>query len=136
MTISEAAERVGLSSDTLRYYEKIGLVPQVKRDRNGNRTYTESNCNWLFFIKCMRRAGLSIDALVEYISLLEEGDGSRERRKAILINQRKLLLEQIDDIRDTIGYLDFKIQGYEEFLVKKEEELIEESQKETESMGA
>ena len=72
MTISEVGEKYGLPVDTLRYYEKVGLIPEVNRKESGIRDYTPSDCGWVEFIKCMRSAGLSIETLVEYVSLYQK----------------------------------------------------------------
>ena len=67
MTISEVSKKYGISADTLRYYEKIGLIPPVPRNSSGVRDYDESSCQWVEMMKCMRSAGVQIDALVEYV---------------------------------------------------------------------
>jgi DNA-binding transcriptional MerR regulator len=69
MMISQVSERYGLSTDTLRYYERIGLIPRVNRNESGIRDYTELDCRWVEFVKCMRGAGLPIEALIEYVAL-------------------------------------------------------------------
>ena len=71
MTIAEVSAKYGLSADTLRYYERIGLLPEVKRNKSGIRDYTEEDCRWVEFIKCMRSAGLPIEVLIEYMALAQ-----------------------------------------------------------------
>ena len=73
MTIAEVGKKYDLSVDTLRYYERIGLLPPVKRNTSGFRDYGEEECNWVYFIKCMRNAGISVEALTEYVSLFQQG---------------------------------------------------------------
>jgi DNA-binding transcriptional MerR regulator len=136
MTISQVAKLLDLTPDTLRYYEKIGLIPRIERDASGNRNYSEGNCNWIRFIKCMRKAGLTVDALKEYVTLLAAGDATKKRRKEILLDQRKRLQEQVDMIQGTMEYLDVKILGYEERIFPKEKQLIAEIDKDEESFGA
>lgn len=117
MKIAQAAKQVELSAATLRYYESIGLIPPVKRDESGIRDYDEDDVNWIQFIKCMRSAGLSIEALIEYTSLLIEGaDHTIEPRKNILINERKRLTEKQREIDETIKRLNRKIEDYEDIL--------------------
>ena len=94
MTIAEVSKRVGLSSDTLRYYERVGLIPKIKRNKNGIREYTEEDCIKIEFIKCMRKAGLPINVLKEYMALVQQGDTTTEARKQILIEQRYQLAEK------------------------------------------
>ncbi|MDU6115695.1 MAG: MerR family transcriptional regulator [Paeniclostridium sordellii] len=123
MTITQVSEMFGLSQDTLRYYERIGLIPSINRSKGGKRDYTEEDCKWIEFIKCMRNAGLSIDVLINYVTLFKRGDETIEARKEILIEQRKVLIEKMDDMKQTIERLDFKIERYENDMVTKENEL-------------
>ena len=95
MTIAETAKKYDISADTLRYYERIGLIPPVPRTRSGIRDYDESSCGWVEFTKCMRGAGLQIEALIEYVSLFRQGDETSDARRAILIEQRGQLAERI-----------------------------------------
>lgn len=123
MTIKEVSERFGLSQDTLRYYERIGLIPSVNRNKSGIRDYTEEDCKWVEFIKCMRGAGLHIEALIEYVALFQQGDETSELRKEILIDQRKELIIRMEDMNKTLERLDYKIASYEKSILKKEKEL-------------
>lgn len=116
MTIAEAAERYGLTADTLRYYEKIGLIPAVGRTAGGIRNYTDEDCRWIEFIKCMRSSGLPIDALIRYVALFQEGDATAGARKALLTEQRDALRERIAEMQKTLDRLDRKIAGYENTL--------------------
>ena len=84
MTIAQVSQKYGVSADTLRYYERIGLLPPVGRTKSGIRDYTEEDCNWVNFIKCMRSAGLPVETLIEYVGLFGQGDEyhSRAQRAA------------------------------------------------------
>jgi DNA-binding transcriptional MerR regulator len=113
MTIAETAEKYGLTADTLRYYERIGLIPPVTRNKNGIRNYAEWDCNWVKFTKCMRVAGIPIEVLIEYISLFQKGDSTRQARKEILIEQRGFLAERIKTMLETLEKLDLKIADYD-----------------------
>ena len=117
MTIGEVSEKYEITADTLRYYERIGLIPPVPRKKNGIRNYDDTACQWVAFIKCMRSAGVQIEALIEYVSLMQAGTGL-ERRKNILIEQRARLQEQAERLHSTIERLDYKIEHYEELLAK------------------
>lgn len=79
MTIKEVSERFGVSTDTLRYYERIGLIPQIARTAGGIRDYTESDISWVEHTICMRNAGVPIEALIEYIRLFQMGDATFEQ---------------------------------------------------------
>ena len=117
MTIGEVSEKYAMTADTLRYYERIGLIPPVPRKKNGIRDYDETACNWVSFVKCMRSAGVQIEALIEYVALMQAGTGI-ERRKNILIEQRARLQKQAEHLRTTIERLDYKIEHYEELFNK------------------
>lgn len=123
MTIAEVSKKFNLSADTLRYYERIGLIPSVNRNASGIRNYTEEDCNWIQFIKCMRSAGLSIEVLVEYVSMFQQGTSTIKARKELLIEQRSQLAEKIKEMQQTLERLDKKIDGYEERVLVKEEQL-------------
>ncbi|MCC9294720.1 MerR family transcriptional regulator [Clostridium sp. MT-14] len=125
MTITEVSKKFDLSQDTLRYYERIGLIPRVNRNKSGIRDYTEEDCNWVGFIKCMRNAGLPIEALIKYVDMFQQGDETIEARKKLLIEQRKQLVMRIEDMQKTLERLDYKIARYEQGLAKKEKELRE-----------
>ncbi|MBP2655558.1 MAG: putative transcriptional regulator [Firmicutes bacterium] len=114
MTIAEVSGKLGISPDTLRYYERIGLIPCVNRNKNGIRDYTEEDCKWVEFIKCMRNAGLPIEVLIEYVSLFQQGDATIEVRKELLIEQRRRLLSRMEDMQKTLERLDYKIERYKQ----------------------
>lgn len=124
MTISEVSKKFDMSQDTLRYYERIGLIQKIKRNKSGNRDYNEEDCKWIEFIKCMRGAGLPIETLIEYIELFHIGDETMEARKELLIEQRDILAEKIKEMNQVLNKLNSKIKGYEDGLFKKEKEFI------------
>ena len=124
MKIAEVSERHGISADTLRYYERIGLIRPVNRNANGIRDYNEIDLRRVEFIKCMRSAGLSIEVLIEYVGLVQQGDGTIETRKEILKEQRELLLVKMKELQKTLDVLDHKIEVYENAVLKKEQEMI------------
>jgi DNA-binding transcriptional MerR regulator len=113
MTIKDVAAKYGLTEDTLRYYEKEGLIPSVKRTAGGIRNYDEESENWVAFIACMRNAGISIEALQEYVSLFEKGDSTISERKAILERERNNLARKIKEEKAVLDRLDKKIANYE-----------------------
>lgn len=123
MTIAEVSKKFGLSQDTLRYYERIGLVPGISRSKSGIRDYSEEDCRWIEFIKCMRNAGLPIEVLIEYVALFQKGDETIAARKELLTEQRKLLAEKMDEMKKTLERLDYKIESYERSVVEIEKEL-------------
>ncbi|MBC3515269.1 MerR family transcriptional regulator [Neobittarella massiliensis] len=124
MTIAEVSRRYQLSPDTLRYYERIGLIPAVGRTKSGIRDYSESDCNWVEFIKCMRGAGLPIESLVEYVALFVQGDKTIPARKLLLIEQRQKLAQRISEMQGVLARLDTKIEGYDSHLLQAERALV------------
>ena len=129
MTIAEVSRKYFLSADTLRYYERIGLIPSVPRNKSGIRDYGEKDCGWVEFIKCMRGAGVQVEALIEYVNLFQQGDDTRAARKQILIEQREQLAACMEEMRQTLGRLDKKIAGYQACLAA--EQRLRPDEKET-----
>ena len=124
MTIAEVSKKVNLSADTLRYYERIGLIPEVNRTESGIRDYTEKDLGNLEFVICFRNAGVSIETLIEYMKLYKKGDSTIEARKQLLISQREVMQKRLDEIQRTFETLNFKIDNYEKILIKREKELL------------
>ena len=116
MTIAEVSKKYEISADTLRYYERIGLIPSVRRKENGIRDYSDTDCGWVEFIKCMRGAGIQVEALIEYVSQFQQCDGTQEARKQILLEQREQLAARMEDMKQTLARLDKKIAHYDECL--------------------
>ena len=123
MMIAEVSNKFDLSQDTLRYYERIGLIPGVNRNKSGIRDYTEEDCRWIEFIKCMRNAGLPIEVLIEYVGLFQQGDATIEARKELLTEQRNQLIARIEDMQKTLERLNYKIERYEQAVIPRENEL-------------
>ncbi len=126
MKIGEVSKKYDLSTDTLRFYGKVGLIPPVNRNQSGIRDYSEADLRRVEFIKCMRGAGLPIEALTQYMNLVMQGDKTIEARKEILIDQRDLLVARIQEMQKTLDLLNYKISVYEEALLKKEQEMVQE----------
>jgi DNA-binding transcriptional MerR regulator len=124
MKIAEVSERYGLSSDTLRYYERIGLVPPVSRNEGGIRDYNELDLRRVEFVKCMRSAGLPIEVLINYVALVQQGDRTIAARKEILMEQREQLLGRMAEMQHTLDILNRKIQAYENAVLTKEQDIV------------
>lgn len=123
MTIAEVSRQYNLTPDTLRYYERIGLIPAVKRTAGGIRNYTEGDCRWVEFVKCMRGAGIQVEALIEYVALFQQGDSTTEARKQILLEQRAQLLVRMEEMKRTLERLNAKIERYDQFVLPAENAL-------------
>ncbi len=124
MKIAEVSEKCGISADTLRYYERIGLLPPVNRNDGGIREYNELDVRRVEFIKCMRSVGLSIDVLIEYFKLVQQGEKTIEARKEILQAQRAQLVARMEEMQKTLDFLDYKISVYEGRVLKRENEMV------------
>ena len=112
MTIAEVSRKYDISADTLRYYERIGLIPPVPRTRGGLRDYGEESCGWIQLMKCMRAAGVQIEALIEYVDLFQQGDATLDARKALLVEQQA-----------SLDLLNQKIDRYEQGMMTAEQQL-------------
>lgn len=123
MTITEVSKKYGLTADTLRYYERIGLIPSVPRNKSGIRDYDEESCQWIELMKCMRKSGVQIDALIQYVSLFQEGDATLDARKNLLIDQRNQLAERMKDMQASLDRLNYKIERYEQGMMAAERNL-------------
>ena len=124
MTIAEASKKLNLSAYTLRYYEKIGLIPEVSRTKSGIRNYTEKDLEHLQSVICFRNAGVSIETLIEYMKLYKKGNSTMEARKQLLISQKEAIKKRLEDIQNTYETLSLKIDNHEKLLVEREKELL------------
>jgi DNA-binding transcriptional MerR regulator len=125
MKIAAVSEQYDISTDTLRYYERVGLIPPVNRNGSGIRDYSELDLRRVDFIKCMRSAGLPIEVLIEYVALVQQGDKTIEARKEILVEQRELLVARMEEMQKTLHILNHKIEVYENAVLKKEKQTVQ-----------
>ena len=112
MTIKEVAEKFDMTNDTLRYYEKVGLVGPVKKNSSGIRDYSEEDLKRIEFIKCMRSAGISIEVLKKYVDLYDEGESTKLERQHLLEEEQDKLEEKIKTITEALEKLKYKIELY------------------------
>ena len=127
MTITEVSRKYDITPDTLRYYERIGLIPPVPRTKSGVRDYDAESCGWVELMKCMRSAGVQIEALIKYVELFRQGEETIAARKAILLDQRDQIVERMAEMQRSLDRLNAKIEGYEQGLLKKERQLRRET---------
>lgn len=123
MKIQEVSEKYSLSADTLRYYERVGLIPHVTRTLSGIRNYSDLDVRRVEFIKCMRSAGLPIEVLIDYMGLVQQGDSTIEARKSILEEQREQLIARMAEMQKTLDILNHKVQVYESLILEKEKRI-------------
>ena len=114
MNIKSASDLLGISADTIRYYERVGLVPPITRTATGIRDFQDQDIEVLEFIKCFRSAGVSVDSLVDYTSLYQKGDETREERLGILEEEKKKLEERLSQLQTALNRLNHKIKLYKE----------------------
>ncbi len=112
-SIAEAAAQSALSADTLRYYEKIGLIDPPARDTAGRRLYTDDDLHWLQFLTNLRTTGMPVRAMTRYAALRRHGNSTASRRKAMLTEQRDTVAARIAELQACLQVLDRKIAGYE-----------------------
>ena len=125
MKIAEVSQQSGMSSDTLRYYERIGLIPPINRNGSGIRDYSDLDVRRVEFVKCMRSAGLPIEVLIEYFKLIQQGDKTIEARKEILVEQREQLRARMAEMQRILDLLNYKIEVYENAVLKAEKEILD-----------
>ncbi len=114
MTIKEVSEKYSVSQDTLRYYERVGMIPPVTRTSGGMRDYQEEDLKWLELALCMRNAGLPVEAMIEYLKLFQQSDETISARLELLTAQRDILVAKKTEIENTLKRLNYKISKYEE----------------------
>ncbi|MBO0439452.1 MerR family transcriptional regulator [Candidatus Enterococcus ikei] len=123
MNIKKISELSGVSADTIRYYERIGLIPPVKRSDNGIRNFDEEDLHWIVFSRQMRNAGLSIESLVEYLTLFQVGNETVPARKEIIADQIAELKVKASELNVAIERLEFKLANYDEHMIPAENAL-------------
>lgn len=124
-TISEVSEKYQISSSTLRYYERIGLLPNIPRQANGNRYFTDQLLNWLEMIICLRHSGVPIEKLIEYAKLIQKGDDTIATREALLREQLAELYQKRVNLQRSIQRLEDKIALYESGKITQENSYFE-----------
>ena len=118
MTIKEVSEKYQLSKDTLRYYEKEGLIGPVPKGKNGQRDYQEENERQIEFVKCMRNVHIPIEVLKKYMQLLSKGDQTLKERREILETQLHIIESQLTELQKARQKLEYKIELYDKQLLE------------------
>ena len=116
MTIKEVSEKYNISQDTLRYYERVKMIPDVTRTAGGIRDYQEEDLRWVELAICMRNSGLPVEAMIEYLALFQKGDETIPARLELLNSQMEVLARQKEQIEETMSRLSYKIERYEEAI--------------------
>ena len=113
-TIKEVTKKYNLSASTLRYYEKEGLLPKIKKNQSNQRVYDDDDLSWLDIIMCMRKTGMTIAYIKNYIELCQEGDNTINQRYEIFLKQKEILLLQQQELEKNIETVNYKINLYKE----------------------
>ena len=116
MTIKEVCEKYDITPDTLRYYERVGVIPEVHRTKGGIRDFTDEDVAWVENAICMRSAGVPVEMLIEYVRLYQEGDGTFQARRDILAEARGEIQKQLDKYQATMDRINYKISRYDEAI--------------------
>ena len=112
-TVGEMARRMGVPASTIRYYDKEGLLPFVGRSSGGIRVFTEKDFEWLRIIECLKKTGMSLKDIREYIELAMQGDETIDQRLELFRNQREVLRKQMAELQETMETLEYKCWFYE-----------------------
>ncbi len=116
MTIKEVSEMFNITADTLRYYERVGVIPEVSRTSSGNREYTEEDLKWVKNAICLRKANVSVESIAEYVKLFKQGDETIAARLFLLAETKEQILEERKKYDEALERLDYKIERYEDAL--------------------
>ena len=116
MTIQKVCEKYDITADTLRYYERVGVIPPVNRTQSGIRDVDEEDIKWVENAICMRNAGMPVEMLIEYVRLFQEGDSTIQARRDLLAEAREEMQRKFDETKKTLDLITYKISRYEEAL--------------------
>ena len=115
-TMMQVCREVDMTYQTLKYYCNEGLIPNVKRDGNNRRIFDEKDVKWIKDLTCLKKCGLSIQEMKEYQELCLQGESTILRRKQMLTEKRKALKSSIQELEDSVAYIDWKQNFYDEVL--------------------
>lgn len=120
-SMKETCEKVGMSYQTLKFYCNEGLIPNVQRNKNNYRIFDDNNINWIKSLSCLKKCGMSIEEMKTYLNLCLEGESSIPRRKDMLINKKRELELKKKEIEDSMSFIDWKQDFYNDVLNGKTE---------------
>lgn len=126
MTIKEAAEKTGVSIDNLRYYERIGLISPIPRNKSGVREYDERALHWINFVLKFKKAGASLEEIIEYVNLAQSDYNTKEARREILLDIKRKLQDKIDKLNECMDTINYKIENYNDLCDPTTQEMINE----------
>ncbi len=112
-TIQRAAVETGLTADTLRYYDRVGLLPNVARSRSGHRRFSEDDIGWIRFLQCLRATGMPIEQIARYVQLMQAGEETADQRRQLLEAHRRAIKLEIRQLNQALEKIEGKIAAYE-----------------------
>lgn len=115
-TMMQACKEVNMTYEALKFYCNSGLVPNVKRDKNNRRIFDENNINWIKSLSCLKNCGMSIKDMQIYLDLCLQGQGTIPQRQEILDLQKEKLINQLEEIKKSLEYIDHKQDFYQKVL--------------------
>lgn len=115
-TMMQVCRELNMTYQTLKYYCNEGLIPNVKRDENNRRIFDEKDVKWIKDLTCLNRCGMSIQEMKEYLELCLQGESTIMKRKELLTKKRAALLDSIKELEDSVAYIDWKQNFYDEVL--------------------
>ena len=119
-SMKDVKEKTGLSDDTLRFYEKDGILSEVKRLPNGRRQYGKQDLDWLKFVVCLRATGMPLKLIRQYRELMEQGDSTCVQRRELLLKQKETILQEIETLQKALDKINSKIGYYDGICTEKE----------------
>ncbi|TPR40072.1 MerR family transcriptional regulator [Apilactobacillus micheneri] len=128
LSITQLCEKYLVSADTIRYYEKISLLPTVPRNNSGRRYYDDGMQKWIEMILCLRNSGVPIKVLQEYVDMIKQGDKTLKARQLLLSEQEKALIQKQRDLQISINRLHHKVNLYKTGEIKQHKNYFEEYQ--------
>lgn len=113
-TVKDVTKKTGLSEHTIRYYDREGLFPNLKRSPKGNRLFSDTDLEWIELVCCLKDSGMSIQDVKQFMLLCQEGESTLEQRKTLLLNHKKNILNQMKVLEKGLSTVDYKIDHYKE----------------------
>lgn len=120
-SMKQTCQMVGMPYETLKFYCNEGLIPNVQRDKNNYRVFTDKNVAWIKSLACLKGCDMSIKEMKEYLDLCLEGQSTIPKRKEILATKKQQLLEKMQKLQESIDYIDWKQNFYDDVLSGKKE---------------
>ena len=120
-SMKETCEKVGMTYETLKFYCNEGLIPNVKRDKNNYRVFDDNNINWISSLSCLKKCGMSISDMKDYLALCLQGQDTIPERKKLLEIQREFLVNKMKELQECIDFIDWKQNFYDDVLTGKTE---------------